>query len=176
MRPVTLSLKGKALALLAARDYARAEMERKLLHWLELRARAHAEALTPADIQPPEAGLDPAERLRAIHAVLDEMQQKQFQSDERAAQSLVYRRAGKLGTARIAQELRRKGLDDNTIAGALDTLEGSELERARAIWEKKFGQPPATPQERAKQMRFLASRGFGGDTVRRVLHGSTDDD
>ena len=104
------------------------------------------------------------------------MQQKQFQSDERAAQSLVYRRAGKLGTARIAQELRRKGLDDNTIAGALDTLEGSELERARAIWEKKFGQPPATPQERAKQMRFLASRGFGGDTVRRVLHGSTDDD
>ena len=48
MRPVTLSLKGKALALLAARDYSRAEMERKLLHWLDLRARAHADALTEA--------------------------------------------------------------------------------------------------------------------------------
>ena len=174
MRPVTLSLKGKALALLAARDYSRAEMERKLLHWLELRARAHADALTEAELQPPEAGLEPAERLAAIHAVLDEMQHKQFQSDERAAQSLVYRRAGKLGTARIAQELRCKGLDDSTIEQALDTLEGTELERAREVWQRKFSQPPATPQERAKQMRFLASRGFGGDVVRQVLRGSED--
>ena len=109
-----------------------------------------------------------------IHAVLDEMQHKQFQSDERAAQSLVYRRAGKLGTARIAQELRRKGLDDSTIEQALDTLEGTELERAREVWQRKFSQPPATPQERAKQMRFLASRGFGGDVVRQVLRGSED--
>ena len=41
--------------------------------------------------------------------------------------------------------------------------------RAQALWQRKFGQPPATPQERARQTRFLLSRGFSGEVVRRVL-------
>ena len=42
---------------------------------------------------------------------------------------------------------------------------------AWAVWQQKFGQPPATPQERMKQMRFLASRGFGGEVVSKVVKG-----
>ncbi len=209
--PAPISLKGKALQLLATRDYSRAEMERRLRAWLhQQQARAEARpaarrsaakdghAFSPDNVDLPPAtssrlrwsednvassdlpdesfGNDaPPDPQQAIHAVLDEMEQKGWLSDRRAAQSLVHRRAGRLGASRIAQELRRKGLEDTVIAAALADLRGSELERAHAVWNKKFGQPPASPAERARQMRFLASRGFGMDTIRHVLQGLHDD-
>jgi regulatory protein len=55
-------------------------------------------------------------------------------------------------------------------------LRGSEVERARAVWRKKFGAPPADAAARAKQMRFLASRGFTGDTIQKVVSGGEDDE
>ena len=58
---------------------------------------------------------------------------------------------------------------------AVASLQSTELERARALWGKKFGEPATDPKERGKQMRFLATRGFSGDTVRRVLAGGQDD-
>lgn len=210
-RPAPISLKGKALQLLAARDFSRAEMERRLRAWLhqqQTRAEArpaarrsaakHGHAFSPdnADLPPatssslrwskddvasanlPDESSDndaPPDTRQAIHAVLDEMEQKGWLSDHRAAQSLVHRRAGQLGASRIAQELHRKGLDDTVIDAALAGLRGSELERAHTVWNKKFSQPPASPAERARQMRFLASRGFGMDTIRRVLQGRHDD-
>jgi regulatory protein len=48
------------------------------------------------------------------------------------------------------------------------------VERAREVWRKKIGEPPADAQGRAKQMRFLASRGFGGETLRRVVQDADD--
>ena len=54
-------------------------------------------------------------------------------------------------------------------------LRASELERAREIWRKKFGRQPADAAERGKQMRFLASRGFGGDTIHKVVSGADED-
>jgi regulatory protein len=54
-------------------------------------------------------------------------------------------------------------------------LRNTELARARAVWQKKFDHPPEDAAERAKQMRFLASRGFGGDTIHRVVSGGDDD-
>ena len=73
--------------------------------------------------------------------------------------------------ARVVQELRNKGLDDDTVRAATAQLRATEHARAWAVWQQKFGQPPATPQERMKQMRFLASRGFGGEVVSKVVKG-----
>ena len=55
------------------------------------------------------------------------------------------------------------------------TLRASELARAREVWRKKFGEPALDAAERGKQMRFLASRGFGGDAIRKVVSGGTDE-
>jgi len=144
-----LSLKGRALRLLAAREHSRAELERKLA--------AHEE--TPGQLA----------------QVLDELQAKDFISEARVVESVIYRRAGRLGAARIRYELLNKGLSAELVAGAMDRLKRSELERAREVWRKKFGGPALDAAGRARQMRFLAARGFGGDVIRRVVAQANDD-
>jgi regulatory protein len=142
------SLKGRALRLLSGREHSRAELERKLQQFEE------------------EPG--------SLALALDELQAKGFISEQRVVESVVNRRAAKLGASRIKQELQAKGLDAQAVSEAVAGLRSTELARARAVWQKKFGQPPQDADERAKQMRFLASRGFGGDTIHRVVSGSDD--
>ncbi len=144
-----ISLKGRALRLLAGREHSRAELEKKL--------RAH------------EA--EPGELQRA----LDELQAKGFINEQRVVDSVLHRRAARLGTGRVKQELQAKGISAEAVAEAVDSLRGTELERAREVWRKKFSEPASDPAGRAKQMRFLASRGFGAEAIRRVVRGSEDD-
>lgn len=141
-----LSLQGRALRLLSAREHSRAELERKL--------SPHA----------PDA--------ESLAHVLDGLQAKGFINEARVVESLLHRRAAKLGAARVRQELQAKGLEPSMVANAMEQLRATELERAREVWRKKFGEPPADAVERAKQIRFLASRGFGGDVIRRIVSGS----
>ena len=143
------SLKGRALRLLSGREHSRAELERKLGSFEEA----------------------PGELVR----VLDELQAKGFISEARVIESVVHRRAAKLGTARIKQELQGKGLDPEAVTEALAGLRATEHARALEVWRKKFGEPPIDAQASAKQMRFLASRGFGGDVIRRIVAGASDD-
>jgi len=143
------SLKGRALRLLSGREHSRAELERKLQSFEE------------------EPG--------TLAQALDELQAKGFISEQRVIESVLHRRASKLGTARIKQELQGKGLDPLAVSEALAGLKGSERERAQEVWRKKFGSPPVDAQAAAKQMRFLAARGFGGDVIRRVVAGADDD-
>ena len=70
--------------------------------------------------------------------------------------------------------MQAKGLPAEAVAQAVGELRGSEVERAREVWRKKFGRMPADAAERAKQMRFLSARGFGGEAIRRVVAGSDD--
>ena len=143
------SLKGRALRLLSGREYSRTELERKL---------------QPFEEEPGSLG-----------KALDELQAKGFISEQRVVESVLNRRAAKLGVQRIRQELQAKGLDPQVVSDAVAELRGTELVRAQEVWRKKFGQPPEDAAERARQMRFLASRGFGGDTIRRVVSGGDDD-
>ena len=138
-----LSLKGRALRYLAAREHSRAELERKLA--------GHAES--------PEQ----------LAQVLDELQAKDFISEARVIESVVNRRQAKLGAARIKYELQSKGLAPQAVAEAVNSLKASEVERAREVWRKKFGEPALDAAARGKQMRFLAARGFGSDAIRRAL-------
>ena len=137
------SLKGRALRLLSQREHSRAELERKLA--------AHEQ--------------EPGELAKA----LDELQARDFINDGRAIESVIHRRAGKLGASRIKQELAAKGLSGEAVAEAMDQLKVTELERAREVWRKKFGTPAQDAQERSKQIRFLISRGFTAEVVRRVI-------
>lgn len=138
-----ISLKGRALRLLAAREHSRRELERKL-------AQHEAE---PGQLK----------------TALDELQARGFIDEQRVVDSLVHRRAGRLGAGRIRQELQAKGLDAERVALAVASLKPSEVERAREVWRKKFGVLPADAAQRARQARFLAARGFGGEVIRRVL-------
>lgn len=102
---------------------------------------------------------------------LDVLAAKDFINEARVVGSVLHRRAGKLGTARIKQELQAKGLTVDAVSEAVATLRETELERAREVWRKKFGTQPQDAAERARQMRFLAGRGFGGGTIHRLISG-----
>jgi regulatory protein len=145
-----LSLTGRALKYLSQREHSRLELERKLTPHVE-------------------EGED-------LAAVLDALEAKDFINPERVAQSVLYRRSGKLGTSRVLHELRSKGLDDEVVRAAAEQLKDTEHARAWEVWQRKFGEPATTPQARMKQMRFLASRGFGGDVVSKVLRGQAPDE
>jgi len=137
------TLKGRALRLLSQREHSRLELERKLA--------AHES--------------EPGQLTR----VLDELQARGFISDERVVESVIHRRAAKIGTARVKQELQAKGLTGEAVADALDQLRCTELERAREVWARKFGEPAADPQNKARQIRFLMSRGFAAEVVRKIV-------
>ncbi len=139
------SLKGRALRLLSMREHSRLELERKLA--------AHEQA--------------PGELARA----LDELTAKGFISEERVMASVLHRRAARLGAGRIRQELQAKGLEGELVAQAMVQLKETELARARDVWRRKFDQLPQDAAQRAKQSRFLAARGFGGEVIRKVLAG-----
>jgi len=143
------SLKARALRLLSQREHSRAELERKL--------REHET----------EPG--------SLAQALDELTAKGFISEQRVVESVLHRRASKLGTTRVRQELQAKGLSAEAVVQAVARLQDSELERARAVWAKKFATPATDAAERARQMRFLAARGFAGDVIRRVVRGAEDD-
>ena len=145
-----LSLKGRALRYLSAREHSRAELVRKLA--------PHAD--TPEQLA----------------QVLDELQAKDFISEARVADSVVNRRAAKFGAARVRHELQGKGLSAELIADAVGALKTTELSRAREVWRRKFTEPAVDAAGRAKQMRFLAARGFGTDVIRRVVAGAGDED
>ncbi len=144
-----LSLKGRALRLLSMREHSRLELERKLSSH-----ETHEGELAEA---------------------LDALTARGFISDARVADSLLHRRAAKLGASRVKAELQAKGLDDAVVREAVESLRATELERAREVWRRKFGQPPADAAERARQMRFLAARGFSGETIRKAIEGADED-
>ena len=143
------SLKGRALRLLSGREHSRLELERKLIRFEE----------------------EPGTLSRA----LDDLQAKGFISETRVIESVIHRRSSKLGLMRIRQELQCKGLDPEAVAQALCSLKASERERAQEVWRKKFGTVAADATDAAKQMRFLASRGFCGDVIRQVVKGAPED-
>ncbi len=143
-----LSLKGRALRLLSQREHSRTELERKLKPFEETAGE--------------------------LSRALDELQAKDFINEQRVVESVINRRSAKLGAPRVRQELQAKGLPVEAIAQAVQEMRSTELERAREVWRKKFGEPPTDQAARAKQVRFLVSRGFAPDVVKRVVAGAED--
>ena len=137
------SLKGRALQLLSQREHSRTELERKLA----------AHETTPGELA----------------QALDDLQARDFINEGRVIESVINHRASKLGAVRLKQELAAKGLGGEAVAQALAALKDTELERAREVWQKKFGEPAQDPRERAKQARFLLTRGFAAEVVSKLV-------
>ena len=156
------SLKSKALACIAQREHSRVELRRKLLTHIDHQARKTVVAPLAS-----EAPLLAASTEREVDELLDWLASKDLLNVERFVETRVRVRAARFGNLRIRHELAQHGVELHAQA-AMD-LKRSELARARAVWTKRFGTPAADAAGRAKQMRFLAARGFSAEVVRRVV-------
>jgi regulatory protein len=143
-----ISLRVRAMRYLARREHSRAELHGKLLPHVQ-------------------EGED-------LAAVLDELEKRNWLSDARAATQWVDAKRSRFGTQRIAHELRQKGIAENLIAEAIPLLKETELDAAREVWQKKFGVLPQDAKEKAKQIRFLQSRGFSMDVIFNVMRCESD--
>jgi len=128
---------------LARREHSRAELHSKLLPYV----------LEGEDLE----------------AVLDELEKRNWLSDARAATLFVDTKRGRFGSQRIAHELRQKGIAENLIADAMPQLKETEQDAVKEVWLRKFGVAPVDAKEKAKQVRFLQSRGFSMDSIFAVL-------
>ena len=146
-----LSLRARALQYLARREYSRAELRGKLLPHAQ--PDVDFEQVQPVDLD----------------ALLDDLTARGWLSDARAATQLIHAKRSRFGTQRITHELRQKGIAEELISAALPALKESELEAARDVWQRKFGIAPKDDKEKARQMRFMQSRGFGFDVIFKVL-------
>ncbi|MCD2514919.1 recombination regulator RecX [Massilia sp. G4R7] len=145
-----LSLKGRALRFLSMREHSRLELGRKLAKYAE-------------------EGDD-------VEALLDFLEKNNWLSQERFAESLVHRKAGRFGNSRVMAELQSHGLDGEKLAEIKASLADTETTRAREVWQRKFGTVAVDAAERAKQMRFLLQRGFSQRAARIAMQGAPDDD
>jgi regulatory protein len=137
------SLRERALRHLARRDHSRAELARKLA--------THGDA-------------------DEIEAVIERMGELGLQSDTRYAEAFVRGKAGRFGASRLRSELARRGIDRELIDEAITSeCVESEAERARAVLRSRFTEPPADTREWARQARFLQTRGFAPDLIRKLL-------
>jgi regulatory protein len=151
-----ISLRARALQCLARREYSRAELRAKLLPHVQTE---------DDDEQLPSVDLD---------ALLDDLTARGWLSDARATTQLVHAKRSRFGTQRITHELRQRGIADELIEAALPALKETELDAARDVWQRKFGIAPQDAKEKAKQMRFLQSRGFSIDVILKVMRSEID--
>jgi regulatory protein len=143
------SLRARALGYLARREHSRAELLRKLA--------PHAESR------------------EALDALADDLERRKLLSDARYAEARVHTLSPRYGAARIAQELRLRGVNDSITQTAIQPARETEIQRARAVWLKRYGAPAADALQRAKQQRFLQGRGFSFEVIRRVVAGTDED-
>ena len=157
------SLKARALRLLSLREYSRKGLATKLTE-----SEARWAKLTELEQNPQVTALN-------IEAVLDDFEARGWLSDERFAEALVRRRSERYGSRKIQEDLQRAGVDAKRSAKLLADLKETEFERAYQLWLKKFGQKAQDQKERARQYRFLASKGFSLDVVAKIIGGYTPD-
>jgi len=146
-----LSLRARALQYLARREYSCAELRAKLLSYV-----------------PAEEDFGQSQPVE-LDALLDDLTARGWLSDARATTQLVHAKRSRFGTQRITHELRQKGIAEELISAALPTLKETELDAAREVWQRKFGAAPQDAKEKARQIRFLQSRGFSMDVIFKVL-------
>ena len=146
------TLRARALRALNRREHSHVELEQKLA---------------------------PHGTKQEITALLDELVATDVLSDARFVEIYISSRAARFGAAKLRYGLRNKGVSEALIEAALvayqeqgsaeDASMGSEAARAYAVWQRKFACLPQDRNDYARQGRFLQSRGFSGDVIRRVL-------
>ena len=145
-KPENKALVSAALKLLSRRDYSRSEFISKL----------SAVEFAKAEVE----------------AAADWCHAQGFLNESRFAEAASRRLGAKYGAQRVAHTLRQKGVAEDQVTAAIATLKESEQDRARAIWNRKFGKIAASADEKSKQIRYLQSRGFSFAIVKQVIAGA----
>ncbi len=144
-----LSLRSRALRLLGRRELSRQELEARL--------RRHGDADKPGELE----------------TLLDDLAERGWLSDARYAEALVRKRTGQYARRSIAQELKRAGVDEEITAAALtqnpEDDPDAEFAAALALCQRKFRNAPVEQKEKARQIRFLQTRGYGFGLALRVI-------
>jgi len=145
------------------------EARNRALSWLARREYGHQELIGKLV----QRGCEEDVATRIVAALAAEG----LVSDERFIEALLHaRRVRGYGPLYIRRELEEKGIDRSTIERWLDVGSRDWVEDVKRVNKKKFGgKQPASLAERAKQTRFLQSRGFTHEQIRRAL-GSDDVD
>lgn len=143
--PHQLSLLGRAIRYLSNREHSKEELIRKL--------SPHAESQEELD------------------RVLKQLEEKGLQSNTRFAESLVRRKSERYGHRRVAEELKRNRIDSEVTSQLIGQMRLTEFDRAKEIWDKKYGVLATDPKELARQARFLAGKGFDADIVLKIIRG-----
>lgn len=186
-----LSLRARAVALLAQRDHSELELRRKLNRIARdmamksakeaqgpLGARAFQESDDAAwDADPTEmvapaievtSAADGADIDQTVEDALTWVRQQGYLDESRFVESRLHARTSRWGQRRIEQELAQHGLSLDADQRA--TLAESELGRACDLLRRKFGSASETDAAtEARQMRFLLGRGFGSELCRRAI-------
>lgn len=147
------TLMTRAVAYLARREHSRLELAKKLARYLE-----------------------DGQSYDEIDSVLDRLESKGLLSDERYARTRARVRSQRYGDRRVAMELKVQGVEADLVRDTIEAIEEPEIVRAMRLWERRFGEPASDHKERARQIRFLASRGFRMDTVMKIVNRSRTDD
>ena len=137
------AIREAAVRLLARREHARLELERKLA------GRGHAPEL--------------------VEGVLADLAAAGLQSDNRFAEVFVRSAVDRgHGPLKIRAGLRERGVDGDAALVGLGDDEWRDF--ATTVIRKRFGStPPRDRAEWAKRARFLSARGFSSDVASRVL-------
>jgi len=143
-----VSLRAQAIRLLARREYARSELEHRLI------AKG-----APRN----EVGF-----------VLDELIAQGYLSDARYARAMATQKAGGYSRRSIAEALKAKGIARTDIERALVEAEADDGKALRAVWQRRFGKPPTDEREKARQVRFLQARGFALSAIFKLLREAPD--
>jgi regulatory protein len=141
------TLRGRALRLLSRREFSRQELGKRL--------RAYSE--TPAELE----------------SLLDELTERGWLSDARYAEALVRKRSGQFARRAIAQELKQAGVavevSDPALTQHVADDADAEFAAALVLCQRKFRHAAADQKQKARQIRFLQSRGYSIGVALRVL-------
>jgi len=148
VKSAPVSLRAQAIRLLARREYARSELEHRLI------AKG-----APRN----EVGF-----------VLDELIAQGYLSDARYARAMATQKAGGYSRRSIAEALKAKGIARTDIERALVEAEADDGKALRAVWQRRFGKPPTDEREKARQVRFLQARGFALSAIFKLLREAPD--
>ena len=147
-------LKARAVALLARREYSRIELRRKLL------AGGYREAAAVVEID----------------ALLEELAERGYLSDARFASAVVREKSGGFSKRSIGATLKARGVTGDAAAEALASIDVDDAATMVALWRRRFGRAPENDKERARQVRFLQSRGFALSAIFKLLRDPPGDD
>jgi regulatory protein len=130
--------------MLARREHSRAELAQKLIG----------------------KGADPDE----VERTVADLEQVGLLSDARFARAFVTQMTGRYARRQIVYGMRERAVQPEAQATVDNELaEIDDAADARVLLERRFPEPPANDREKARQVRFLQSRGYALSLIFKLL-------